>query len=66
MEFEWESAWVVVDDRVDYGEERRIALGLFRGRLHVLVHTSRGTVTRLISFRRANEREENIYAEEKS
>jgi uncharacterized DUF497 family protein len=65
LEFKWESAYVVVDDRFDYREERRIALGTFRGRLHVVVHTNRGNITRLISFRKANAREESIYVEEK-
>ena len=61
LEFEWESAHVVVDHRFEYGEERRIALGLFRGRAHVVIHTVRGDVTRIISFRKANAREARIY-----
>ena len=65
LEFEWENAYVVVDNRYEYGEERRIALGLFRGRAHVVVHTVRGNVTRMISFRKANARETRIYEKEK-
>ena len=65
LEFEWENAYVIVDNRFEYAEERRIALGLFRGRAHVVVHTVRGKVTRLISFRKANTRETRIYEKEK-
>ena len=61
LEFAWEDALVIVDDRFAYGEERRIALGLFRGRVHVVVHTVRENVTRMISFRRANARERRTY-----
>jgi len=65
LEFAWEDALVIVDDRFPYGEERRIALGSFRGRVHVVVHTVRGNVTRIISFRRANDREIRTYEENK-
>ena len=63
LEFAWEDALVIVDDRFCYGEERRIALGMFRGRVHVVVHTVRGNVTRMIGFRRANARERRDYEE---
>lgn len=65
LEFEWEETLVFVDDRFAYGEERRIALGMFRDRLHVMVHTYRRGVTRIISFRKANTREIRTYEEEK-
>lgn len=55
--FQWETALIAVDDRRDYGEERRVALGLLAGTLHVLVFTPRGAFTRAISLRRANQRE---------
>ncbi|MBI1779750.1 MAG: BrnT family toxin [Proteobacteria bacterium] len=48
----------VVDDRYDYGEERRIVYGKIEGRLYVVVYTLRGTVHRIISARRANRRDE--------
>ena len=66
LEFAWEDALVIVDDRFSYGEERRIALGKFRGRVHVVVHTVRGNVTRMISFRRANARERRDYEKSES
>lgn len=45
------------DDRRDYGERRMIAFGEIAGRLHVCVYTMRGEVYRIISLRRANEKE---------
>lgn len=52
-----------VDDRKDYGEERRICLGAIPadGHVFVVVYTMRGTRNRLISARKANEREQRIY-----
>ena len=38
-----------VDDRRDYGEERRIALGAIDGRVYVVAYTLRDTRVRLIS-----------------
>ena len=49
------------DDREDYGEERFITLGDLKNRIVVLVHTQRDLVTRIISMRKANEREKKIY-----
>jgi uncharacterized protein len=45
------------DDRVDYGESRFITAGLLAGRWVVVVWTPRGKVRRIISMRKANERE---------
>jgi len=50
-----------VDDREDYGEERFVTLGELKNRLVVVVHTQRNFVTRIISMRKANEREKKIY-----
>lgn len=49
------------DDREDYGEERFITLGELKNRVCVVVHTQRDLVTRIISMRKANEREKKIY-----
>jgi uncharacterized protein len=49
------------DDREDYGEERFITLGELKKRVVVVVHTQREFVTRIISMRKANEREKKIY-----
>ena len=51
------------DDRFDYGEERLITLGELAGRVVVIVHTPRGDATRIISMRKANEREKRFYKE---
>lgn len=51
------------DDREDYGEERFITLGVLKGRVVIVVHTQRNFVTRIISMRKANEREKKIYFE---
>jgi uncharacterized protein len=53
-----------VDDRSDYGETRFIATGpipAVGGRLFVVVYTWRNANRRLISFRKANEREVRKY-----
>ncbi len=45
------------DDRTDYGEERFVTAGWLDGRIVLVVWTPRGDVHRLISMRKANERE---------
>jgi len=49
------------DDRHDYGEDRYISLGELKNRVIVVVHTQRGLIVRIISMRKANERERKIY-----
>jgi uncharacterized DUF497 family protein len=51
------------DDRLDYGEERLITLGLLEGRLVVIAHSPRDEGTRIISMRKGNRREQKIYQE---
>lgn len=46
------------DDRFDYGEERRVTVGILRGRMVVVVWTWRGEDRHVISMRKANEREQ--------
>lgn len=46
-----------IDTRRDYGEERRVAYGYLEDRLHVCVYTVRENELRIISVRRANDRE---------
>ena len=50
-----------VDNRFDYGEERFVTLGLLAGRLITVAHAPRGEATRIISMRKANRREQEIY-----
>ena len=52
---------VTIDDRFDYGETRFRAFGRIGGKGHCLVFTTRDNVMRLISFRRAHEKEMRRY-----
>jgi len=49
------------DSRKDYGEERRLAIGCVEDRIWVVVYTRRADAIRLISARKANEREQKRY-----
>lgn len=49
------------DDRNDYGEDRFITLGELEKRVIVVIHTQRAYNLRIISMRKANEREKKIY-----
>jgi len=51
------------DFRRHYTEQRWLTLGKIEGRLFAVAHTPRGKVTRLISARKANEREQRKYNE---
>jgi uncharacterized protein len=53
----------VEDDRKDYGEKRLITIGFLLKRMVVLVWTRRGATRRIISMRKANEREQASYSE---
>lgn len=50
------------DNREDYSESRHITVGKLDGRMVVMVWTPRGEVRRIISMRKANEREQIRYA----
>ena len=49
------------DTRWDYGEDRYQLLGAIDGRVIFVVYTIRGSVLRIISARKANQREVNDY-----
>ena len=51
------------DLRDDYSEPRYITAGKLDGRMVVLVWTPRGEARRIISMRKANEREQSRYAQ---
>ena len=51
------------DQRESYGEKRFITLGFLDGRLIVVVWTIRGVKRRVISMRKANEREIKEYTQ---
>lgn len=53
-----------IDDRLDYGEERTISLGMIEGvAVLVVVHTDRDNAMRLISARPATRSERTRYEE---
>ena len=51
----------VEDDRQDYGEDRFITIGILDATMVVLVWTPRDGAHRIISMRKANERERTFY-----
>ena len=51
----------VEDDRQDYGEDRFITIGFLDATMVVLVWTPRDGAHRIISMRKANERERTLY-----
>ena len=51
----------VEDDRRDYGEDRFITVGFLDETMVVLVWTPRAGGYRIISMRKANERERKLY-----
>lgn len=65
-EFEWETAVFSADDRYPYPETRFTALGFIGSRLHVVCFTPVAGGMRVISFRKANDREVRRYEEEKT
>ncbi len=49
------------DARRDYREERRLVLGRIEGRIFAVAYTRRATAIRVISARKANDRERRKY-----
>lgn len=62
-DLDWEASLVWVDDRVEYGETRMIALAPNTEILYYVAFVDRGNVRRIISLRRANRREVKHYVE---
>lgn len=54
-------ATIIPDDRQYYGEQRYLAYGDIKGRLHAMVFTYRNGRVRVISLRKANKRERKVY-----
>ena len=57
---------VGIDDRLDYGEERQIGIGLSRGHVLVVVFTEKedDDTIRIISLRKALKQERKFYEKE--
>ncbi len=64
--FDFSSALFTKDERRAYAETRYVALGLLHDRLHVLCFTETVDGIRVISFRKANDREVKAYAKVKT
>jgi len=62
VQFEWATAQIEEDTRIDYGERRFQATGYIGIRLHRMIFCRRGEKTRIISLRKANPREMKHYA----
>jgi uncharacterized DUF497 family protein len=62
--FEWETALYAEDVRFSYPERRFVALGFIGVRLHVVCFTPIEGGVRVISFRKANDREVCNYEKE--
>ena len=52
----------IEDERREYGETRYISVGFLVGRMVFVAWTLRGDARRIISLRKANTREQEIYA----
>ena len=60
---DWEAALIWEDDRRDYGEVRLVALAPIGDRLYCCAYVERDGTKRIISLRKANQREFDHYAE---
>ena len=49
------------DKRQDYGERRIVCVGFLRTRMVVLIYVQHRAFRRIISMRKANDREQKIY-----
>jgi uncharacterized DUF497 family protein len=61
---EWDDALIWQDTRHDYGEARMVALGAIGERLYCVVYVVRENARRVISLRKANQREFDDYEQE--
>ena len=61
---DWDTVFSWIDERKNYGEERRIALVLMNERLYCVIYVESKIAMRIISLRKANNREMKIYEEE--
>jgi uncharacterized DUF497 family protein len=64
--FDFTTALVTIDTRKDYGEIRMRALGYVGNRLHALCYKDVEGGIRVISFRKANRREQKQYEKTKA
>jgi len=58
---EWDDALIWQDTRRDYGEARMVALCAIGERLYCVVYVDRNDARRVISLRKANNKEKKLY-----
>jgi len=61
---EWDDALIWQDTRRNYGEVRMIALGVIGAKLYCVIYVDREDARRVISLRKANQREFDDYEQE--
>lgn len=61
---DWDAALTWHDTRHDYEESRMVALAPIGDRLYCVVYVDRGKDRRIISLRKANQREFDFYEQE--
>ncbi len=62
VNLEWDTLWGYEDTRKDYDETRNIGYTYIGLRLHCVIYADRNETRRIISLRKANNRELNRYA----
>lgn len=62
-DLEWDDALIWADERKNYGEQRMCAIAYIGNRLFCVTYVDRENVRRIISLRKANNREIKRYAE---
>ncbi len=65
-DLDWETAAIKRDDRRDYGEVRYVAVGYIGDRLYFTAYVERDGGYRIISLRKASNREKSVYAKAKT
>ena len=56
-----EESYTEADERYDYGEIRYYTIGILKGLIVVISHTETPKVIRIISFRKAEKYEQELY-----
>lgn len=63
-DLDWDNAWIYQDERNEYNEIRFVAYSMLDKRLHFVCFTETKDGIRVISFRKANNREVKRYEQE--
>lgn len=61
-DIEWDTLYAKQDNRFNYGERRMVGYAFIGDRLYCIVYTDRDNNRRIISLRKANNREKKNYA----